>query len=130
MKNPTLYEHFVWPESTTQEQKEFMMDYFRRIAKEKERLCVIYRPSCGCEYDSFVVLDRVPMSKKIHHLCELCNKGCFLEISDPIVFHCPWNEKDISLYDLLDMQITEGSDQEYFIKYYHVLAKTQKEIYQ
>lgn len=99
-------ENINWPEGTTEEQKNWMKAFLNRKAQELMQVCVIYTPNCGCEYESFVVLDRYPMSKKIISKCEVCKKGIFLEISNPIRFHQPWDEKDFELKDMIDMYIS------------------------
>lgn len=101
-------ETIVWPKDFPEKEKEAFKHYLRQVAKEKEYLCVIYNPDCGCEVDQFVVLDRYPMSEKIHSICPSCKKGCLMEISDPIVFHLPLPNKDYSLEDLKEMKIMDG----------------------
>lgn len=100
-----------------QEQKELMLYLARREAEILETVCVVYRPDCGCEYDTFLQLVRYPMSKKCHHLCEHCGKGTLLSISDPITFYCPWNKQDLSLEELKDMHISESRQRPYLEKY-------------
>lgn len=111
----------VWPEGFTEEMKKEFEYEIERSCKRKEMLCVIYDPSCGCQYESCVVLDRFPMSEKIHHRCDDCRKGCMLEISDPIRFHLPMTKQDYSLYDLMDMVVMAG-DQHDLIKAYQLEA--------
>lgn len=85
--------------------------------EEKERLCVIYHPDCGCEVDFLVVLDHYPMTEKVHAKCHQCKKYCFLEISDPIVFHLPLLNQDWSLEDLKKAYITDSDQKEFILAY-------------
>jgi hypothetical protein len=111
------YDKLIFPDGLTDEDKKGWINYFRIKAKEKERLCVIYHPDCGCEVESFVVLDRYPMSEKIHAKCPQCKEYCLLEISDPIVFHVPLLNKDWSLEDLKKSHITESDQKEFILAY-------------
>lgn len=115
-----IYEDIKWPDGTTDQQKEWMKYYLMRKAEERMQVCVIYTPDCGCELEYFVVLDRYPMSKKIHSICKICKKWIFLEISNPITFHQPWDEKDFELKDLVNMHIStdpENYQFEYLVAY-------------
>lgn len=114
------YDKIIWPEGISDEQKENMIASFRRDFKERSKLCVIYNPDCGCNIDQFVVLDRFPMSKKIMARCPVCEKVCLMEISDPIIFHCPVRKEDYSLDDLKQMYVTD-SDQKPYIDAYQKL---------
>lgn len=79
----------------------------KKKSQEMTEVCVIYHPDCGCTLEHFVVLDRYPMSPKIHHLCPQCNKGCLLEISEPIIFSAQIGG-DFSLEELKDGVTTDG----------------------
>ncbi len=90
------------------------------LLREKIRLCslmVVYKPSCGCEVEQFVLLDRYPMSDKIWVECPVCKNFCLTVISDPLVFHLPLIKEDFTLEDLKNMVITESS-QKPFIEAY------------
>ena len=100
------YESIIWPAGTTKQQKKWFLSHLRQKAKERERLCVIYHPDCGCSIEYFVVLDRFPMSEKIHCLCDECKKGCLLEISDPIIFHLPLTNQDYTLEEIKKMHVS------------------------
>src|SRR5574338_224262 len=82
-ENAMDVEKIVWSKEVTEEQKEGFKQHLAWHAKQQERLCVIYHPNCGCSIDSFVVLDRFPMSEKIIACqCPECKNYCTMEISD------------------------------------------------
>lgn len=85
--------------------------------RESSSLCVIYNPDCGCSVDQFVLLDRVPMSPKIISSCPNCKKGCLMEISDPIIFYDPLEEKDIPLNQLVNYVILQSWQEDYIKTY-------------
>lgn len=117
MESKNHYSHIVWPEGITEDQKKYFEFHFRQQAEEKTRLCVIYHPSCGCELDQFVVLDRYPMSEKIISTCPACDKGCYMVISDPIRFHLPILNQDYNLEELKQMYVTDGPQKHLIEKY-------------
>lgn len=85
--------------------------------RENESMWVIYTPDCQCSIEQFVMLDRYPMSPKIHGMCPECKKYCLMEISDPIRFHLPLTNQDYVLEDFKDMQIMP-SPQEHYLRMY------------
>jgi hypothetical protein len=111
------YDKLVFPQGMSEHDQEGWKHYFRQQFKQRSRLCVIYNPNCGCVVDQLVVLDRFPMSEKIISKCPVCDKGCLMEISDPIIFHCPIRKEDYSLDDLKKMNVTD-SDQKPYIEAY------------
>jgi hypothetical protein len=111
------YDKIIFPEGISEHDQEGLKNYFRQQFKERSRLCVIYNPDCKCNVDQFVVLDRFPMSEKILCMCPVCDKGCLMEISDPIIFHCPIRKEDYTLDDLKNMHVKE-SDQKPYIDAY------------
>lgn len=115
------YENFVmitkWPEGTTEAQKESIYAMMKAKAQEKTYIYVLYRPSCGCDYFESVLLDRVPMSPKIHSKCRDCGKYSLHEIVEPIEFYLPLTEQIFHLDDLRKMEITEGPQKAYLETY-------------
>lgn len=108
---------FFGENNFTDEEKEFAKRLMERRANELTRMCVIYHPNCGCPIDQFVVLDRFPMSEKIHSKCPNCEKGYMMEISDPIIFHLPLTETDYTLEELKNCVIAD-SPQKHLIDCY------------
>ena len=106
-----------WPEGITEEQKQYFISYIKHRSEENTRLWVIYHPDCGCHVDQFVLLDRYPMSPKIISRCPECKKGCLMEISDPIIFHLPLTDQDLTLEDLKKFHITESPQKGLIGKY-------------
>jgi len=104
--------------SDEEKKKYFLDDVVRRRAEELSPVYVIYScPRCpGVEHD--VLLDRYPMSEKIHAMCKHCNKYTLLEIFKPILFYCPWNKKTLEQKDLKDMYIDPTNRQAVFISLY------------
>lgn len=102
-------------------------DYVMEMIKEKtlkfNSIYVIYNPDCGCEIDQFVLLDRYPMSKKIHFFCPKCHTGCLLEISDPILFHYPLQNLDLTREELRDGVIMDSYQKEYLESYANEIAQ-------
>lgn len=100
---------------------EYKIKYLEEILfREKVRLnslMVIYHPSCGCELDQFVLLDRYPMSEKIISTCPGCNQPGHMELSDPLAFYLPVTEEIYFLEDLKNMVITD-TPQKSFIEAY------------
>ena len=99
---------------------EFLREIEYRLKWHWEKMSaiyVIYNPDCGCPIDQFVILDRYPMTKKIFSICPECKKSCFMEISNPIVFHDPIREADFMLKDLKDMIINDSPQKKYLIAY-------------
>ena len=85
----------------SEREKEYVTQLGKYHAKQKCLLSVIYHPTCGCNLEMFVILDRYPMSEKIiAHKCQGCEKYCTLEISDPPLFHLPLTKQDFTLGDL------------------------------
>jgi pyridoxine/pyridoxamine 5'-phosphate oxidase len=101
----------------TEEQKKWFDHFIEKRQRELSSVNVIYRPTCGCPYEYTVLLDRFPMSKKIMIHCKDCKKGTFLEISDPIIFHFPWNKQDITLEELRKMEIMDSPQKPYLESY-------------
>lgn len=94
-------------EKDYEERKKYIEHMMEQRSKDRESLCVIYNPDCGCRVDHFVVLDRYPMSEKIHSQCALCKKGCLFEITHPIIFHQPMMNEDYTLDQLKEMVVTD-----------------------
>lgn len=115
------YSKFVelqkWPDGTTEQQKQYMYALMQEKSREKSYIYVLYRPSCGCEYFESVLLDRFPMSPKIHSICRDCCKGSLHEIVDPIEFYLPLTEQIFTLDDLRKMEITDGPQKAYLEAY-------------
>lgn len=86
-------------------------------AKLAESLYVIYVPDCECDVEMFYVLDRYPMSEKIHSFCPYCNKHTLMSISDPIRFHLPLINKDYSLKELKRYVVTDTWQADYIKAY-------------
>ena len=108
---------FTSDHNYTDQEKKFIEDLCKRRSEELTSIYVIYRPDCGCPIEQIVLLDRYPMSEKIHMKCPECNKGCLTEISDPIIFHCPLLKQDYSQKDLKEFIITESRQKEYIESY-------------
>lgn len=120
------YERYiVFPEGCTEEEKESFKWYIKRQREKEQSFSVIYTPNCGCPNEYFVILDRFPMSKKIHSRCEKCGY-MMLEISNPIRFHLPLTDKDYTLNELMQMQIMPGRQEEY-IKAYQDFTKSMED---
>lgn len=96
--------------------KYFIEDRYRKL----NELVVVYNPNCGCPIDQFFLLDRYPMSPKIHSICPECKNWCLMEISDPIIFHLPLTKQDFTLDDLKNV-VVKPCRQEYVIKRYQGL---------
>ncbi len=109
------------PEGLTDEQKKAYQDevkwMMRQQAMELNSLQVIYTPSCGCDGEIGYVLDRYPMSPKIHHRCESCQKYVMACISDPIRFYLKLTDEEYSLEQLREMFITDGPQKEWIERY-------------
>lgn len=116
------YDRIVWPENMTDEEKKYFKSYLEQQDKEKTRLCVIYTPNCGCQIEHFVILDRFPMTPKIHHRCPECEKGGLLLISDPIRFHLPLTNQDFNLDDLKEIVVMRD-EQAHLIQRYKDMDK-------
>lgn len=111
-----------WPERTTEEQKMMIREMVKRRSIELTSISVVYTPSCGCEIELDVILDRFPMSEKIHHICPNCHKGILAEITNPIEFWEPLNKQKFYLEDLKTMEIQE-SHQSHLLNLYKYMAK-------
>lgn len=107
----------------TEEEKELIKYWANKRIEDEESLCVIYNPNCGCSCDQFIFLDRYPMSPKILCTCPVCKKGCIMEITDPIIFHIPLLNRDYSLKDLIEMEITKTYQSDYIFEYQKLSRK-------
>ena len=102
----------------TEEEKEGWLKYVQKLQERSFFLQVVYNPSCGCPIDQMVLLDRFPMSTKIIcGKCPECKKGCVMEISDPITFHDPLQDVDLTLEELYKCVIPD-SEQAHVIRKY------------
>ena len=119
------YSHIVWPKDFPEDQKEWFKATWDRQLEEKYSIQVVYNPSCGCEHQQLYMLDRYPMSEKIHSSCQTCQKGSLDEISNPILFYNPIEDKELNLDDLRKYVITEPSKQAPFLKAYQFEANLQ-----
>lgn len=100
------------------EELELIKRQYRARVEREYSIYVIYHPDCGCPVDQFVLLDRFPMSEKIMGSCPNCKKGCLMEISNPIIFYCPLQQKDISLKELAkEMVITKSWQAQFLLAY-------------
>lgn len=103
----------IWPKEATPEQKKFILHSMNIAEKRKKMVHILYTPSCGCDYQATVLLDRFPMSYKIHSQCHMCKKGVLVEITEPTIYYIP--EKD--------EEMTEGE----MVKYLEINSKVEKE---
>lgn len=111
---------FVWldPEKKySDKEKQYIANRLELEMLKKSSVSVIYTPDCGCPIETLFILDRYPMSEKIHSTCMACGKSCLMEISDPIRFHIPILDLDINIYDLKDVEITSGPQEDLLLKY-------------
>ena len=106
------------PTEEEKEEKEGWLKYLHRLQESSYFLQVVYNPSCGCPIDQMVLLDRFPMSDKIICCkCPQCAKGCVFEISDPIIFHDPLRNEDITLEELYKAIVPDGEQSHLIRKY-------------
>lgn len=97
--------------------KEHILDMLKRNYDRHFSIYVVYKPSCGCDETREVLLDRYPMSQKIHGKCHECVNYLLFEISNPIKFYCPWEESEYSLHDLFESYLPD-SPQKPFLECY------------
>ena len=89
----------------------------------KTSVHMMYKPSCGCEYEKPVLLDRFPMSEKIIcGKCSDCLKFITLDLIRPYIFYVPMTEIRITHEELRTHLITPGR-QEAFLKAYQELKE-------
>lgn len=79
---------------------EIQKQYIESFAKEQEfrlnSLAMSYKPSCGCDCKMDFILDRYPMSEKIHTTCPICEKGVLAELIRPYIFYFKLWDKEFS----------------------------------
>lgn len=108
--------YLVFPKDFPEDKKEYFRHLAEQRAMEQTQICVVYRPNCGCPVEDLVVLDRFPMSKKIHSKCRECGKGILTEISDPIIFTSKL-QGDFTLEELASSYFTESRQKIFLEKY-------------
>ena len=83
---------------------------------KKEMITVIYKPDCNCSVEKFVILDKFPMMDFFIDRCPMCENGCLMRISDPIMFHVNLGS-DMTLEEVKNMEIKD-TWQRYFLEKY------------
>ena len=117
-------ENIKFPESFSEKKIQEYKEYHRRRIEEKFGISVWYNPDCGCNIDIQVLLDRYPMSPKIHSRCPQCKKGTLLSLTDPILFYNPVEEKDFKEKDIcsLPSYIRHSFQDEWLTMYFYQYA--------
>lgn len=100
-------------EKFTDEQIEILKELtLFKMQESVKTLFVWYNSNCEtkkCKKEKLqysFLLDRFPMSPKIHNPCSNCKKLDLLQISDPITFYDSVFNKDMSLEELANCCIT------------------------
>lgn len=92
----------VWPDGATEEQKKFFLHSLNIAAKRKKMVHVLYTPSCKCDYQATVLLDRFPMSYKILSQCDICKKGVLMKITEPPIYYIPETDEELNEGEMID----------------------------
>lgn len=83
---------------------ELQKQYIESFAKEQElknnSLSMAYKPDCKCECKMDYILDRYPMSEKIHTNCPICKKHILAELIRPYIFYYKLWDKEYSLKEI------------------------------
>lgn len=125
MNEETLFEEipaydrpfWICTDDITEEQKKYFENHFLNRHMVKFYVQVEYTPSCGCEVVLDVLLDRYPMSLKIHTTCPNCKKGILASISDPVQFYLPYIDKSIPLEELINCVLYKSRQKPFLIEY-------------
>ena len=86
----------IWPKEATEDQRKYILYSMNKAEKRKKMVHVLYTPSCKCDYQATVLLDRFPMSHKIHSRCDMCKKGVLLEITEPTIYYIPATDEEMT----------------------------------
>jgi hypothetical protein len=108
------------------EPTELQKQYIEQFAREKERdlnsLSMSYKPSCGCECLMDFMIDRYPMSEKIHTSCPICKKHILAELIRPYIFYFKLLEKEFSLKEVVSEEfVLEKNHRQYGFIFQYLL---------
>lgn len=113
-----------------EEQKKYIKEVIRRKALEEMSLYMFYKNNCKCKDFLTVLLDRFPMTSKIHTMkCDACGKGGFASQEYPPAFFIPLLKQEFSIFELKDLAFGPGSERQIpFIKLYIQVAEILEKI--
>lgn len=111
-------------ESLSEKEKYYIENTLNGWARDRVSVRLAYEPSCGCNYYSWVLIDRFPMSPLIiYHKCVECKEVEYVKLKVPFLFSTElWG--DFTLEDLKNSVINESWQKPYLESFKNLLCSS------